>query len=73
MGQLNGGAEVSQKRITGKKAKKLRAKIVARSPNWLRTIQITKRGSGPLIRGTFGAASEVRRIDPSEYKGDVDK
>lgn len=48
--------------------KRMQAKNIGKSPVWLKTVAISKRGWGPKITGTFGAASEVRQIDPSEYK-----
>jgi|GEM_PF-1277622 len=46
-----------------KSLKAIRAKSVGRSPAWLKTVAIAKPCRTP-VRGTFGAASEVVRIDP---------
>lgn len=47
-----------------KRQAKSRAKAVGRAPVWLKTVQIAKPARRAPVRGTFGAASPVVRIDP---------
>lgn len=49
----------------GKKAKRRLIAGIKRAPNWLNTVAIGERVGAPApLRGTFGAASPVIRIDP---------
>lgn len=50
-----------------KQQRKRRAKAVAKSPRWLQAVQIAK-PAPRRVRGSFGPASEVTRIDPATYK-----
>jgi hypothetical protein len=51
----------------------------SKAPTWVRTIAATKfdpnaeRSFRDSKLGTFGPASEVRRIDPAEYLKEKDK
>lgn len=53
--------------MASKRAKlvKQRAKAVGRAPKWLKTVQIAKAPRPAALRGSFGAASAVVRIDPA--------
>lgn len=44
--------------------RKAQEKFVGRSPVWLKTVAIAKMPHRPRVQGTFGAASDVVRIDP---------
>ena len=52
-----------------KRQKKKIMKTAGRMPRWV-TDYAAHKGKKPRIKGTFGPASEVRNIDPSEYRGD---
>lgn len=43
---------------------KARKRAVGAAPAYLKTVMIAKPRSKPRVKGTFGAASEVVRIDP---------
>lgn len=43
---------------------KARKKAVRAAPAYLKTVMIAKPRATPRVKGTFGAASEVVRIDP---------
>lgn len=50
--------------------KKVRSKNMRLLPGRLQTVAIAKRARGRPLAGKFGAASEVKHIDPSEWAGD---
>lgn len=52
---------------TAKQTKSRQRKAVGKAPVWLKTVAISKQeGSGP-IKGKFGAASPVTRVDPAVH------
>jgi hypothetical protein len=56
----------------GKKAKARAKKAAAKLPAYMQDIVFSYADNRPQPpKGTFGPASEVRHIDPSEYKGDL--
>ena len=65
------GSEPKAKKPRQKKPSKRALKAAKHLPPALQDVAFTKsRGSWKRAGGTFGPASPVRHIDPSEYKGD---
>nr|CAD6417844.1 hypothetical protein REQ54_01758 [Rhizobium sp. Q54] len=71
-GQANAKQTAKQKRSKEKQDRKMRINA-AKAPGWVRSVAAVKfdpageRAYRDHKLGTFGAASEVRRIDPAEY------
>ncbi|MDW9473453.1 hypothetical protein [Sinorhizobium meliloti] len=61
-----------EKRLQGKQENRMKENA-AKAPTWIRNVAATKfdpagiRAYRDAKLGTFGAASEVKRIDPAEY------
>lgn len=71
--RFGGGAPKPEKKGKASKKQLKQKKAAAKAPRWIRDIATTKfdphgeRQHKDQKLGTFGAASEVRRIDPAEY------
>ncbi len=55
--------------MSPKKEKKRAKKAARHLPRYMQDVAFSKAGKKRAI-GTFGAASEVRRVDPASYKPD---